>query len=193
MAIQTAITGHLGGEAIAANSIATTVFQGAQCGGIWLSQCFRGYHRQDDRRRSAAGCQTVCPETAAPFSAHWFLTGLALFLIRDGILALYSISDASRSLANQFLLVLSVTSIGTAYQMPALTGIVRGGGDTSFVFINDTIFMWCLVLPDLGSCCILLQLSPAVVFICLKSDQILKCLVAVVKVNRFRWIRTLAR
>ncbi len=27
------------------------------------------------------------------------------------------------------------------------------------------------------------------VFLCLKSDQILKCAVAVVKVNRYRWLK----
>ena len=193
MAIQTAILGHLGGEAIAANSIATTVFQvlsvaaygSASASGVIIGKTI-GEGRLQDVRRYAQKLQLL-------FLLIGFLTGLALFLVRDGILALYSISDASRSLANQFLLVLSVTSIGTAYQMPALTGIVRGGGDTSFVFINDTIFMWCLVLPISAAAAFLLQLSPVVVFICLKSDQILKCLVAVVKVNRFRWIRTLAR
>ena len=53
--------------------------------------------------------------------------------------------------------------------------------------------MWCLVLPASAAAAFALQLPPAAVFVCLKSDQILKCFVAVVKVNRFRWIRSLAR
>ena len=32
-----------------------------------------------------------------------------------------------------------------------------------------------------------------VVFACLKCDQILKCLVAVVKVNRYDWMKNLTR
>jgi hypothetical protein len=31
------------------------------------------------------------------------------------------------------------------------------------------------------------------VFACLKSDQILKCFVAVVKINRFNWMKNLTR
>jgi len=31
------------------------------------------------------------------------------------------------------------------------------------------------------------------VFACLKSDQILKCAVAAVKVNRFKWMNSLTR
>ena len=43
--------------------------------------------------------------------------------------------------------VLSVTTIGTSYQMPSLVGIVRAGGETDFVLKNDFIFMWLIVLP----------------------------------------------
>ena len=92
-------------------------------------------------------------------------------------------------LSLQFIAVLSVTIVGTSYQMPCLTGIVRGGGDTKFVLKNDTIFMWLIVLPISALTAFVFQGSPLLVFICLKSDQILKCFVAVVKVNRFKWIR----
>lgn len=73
--------------------------------------------------------------------------------------------------------------------MTCLTGIVRGGGDTNFVFYNDIIFMWCIVLPCSFIAAFVLKLSPVLIFIVLKSDQIIKCLVAVVKVNRYRWIK----
>ena len=89
----------------------------------------------------------------------------------------------------QFLTVLAVTVVGTAYQVPCLCGIVRGGGDTRFVFINEMIFMWGIVLPVSAVAAFLLNLPPLWVFICLKMDQILKCIVAVVKVNRYSWLR----
>ena len=85
--------------------------------------------------------------------------------------------------------VLSVTSVGTAYQMPCLTGIVRSGGDTGFVLKNDFIFMWLIVLPSAASAAFIFDLSPVIVFICLKADQILKCIVAVVKVNSGNWMK----
>lgn len=73
-------------------------------------------------------------------------TGAALFLCRDFVLSFYAITPESRSLALAFIAVLSVTVVGTSYQMAVLTGIVRGGGDTRFVLFNDLIFMW-------GWCC----------------------------------------
>ena len=118
------------------------------------------------------------------------LTGLMVFVCKDLVISFYDISAQARALAVQFMTVLSVTVVGTSYQMAALTGIVRGGGDTKFVLINDLIFMWGIVLPTSWAAAFWLNLPPLAVFICLKSDQILKCFVAVVKVNRFRWIKT---
>ena len=76
--------------------------------------------------------------------------------------------------------------------MPTLFGLVKSGGDVGFVFKNDTIFVFLVVLP---SAIIASYLgAPAwVVFACLKCDQILKCFVAVVKINRFNWMKNLTR
>ena len=75
--------------------------------------------------------------------------------------------------------------------MSSLTGIVSGGGETKFVLFNDIIFMWCIVLPASILSAFVLKLPCVVTFICLKADQVLKCAVAAVKVNRFRWIHVL--
>ena len=77
--------------------------------------------------------------------------------------------------------------------MPALTGLVRAGGETDFVLKNDLVFMWLLVLPSAALAAFVFHLSPTIVFICLKSDQILKCAVAAVKLNRYTWIKKISR
>lgn len=121
------------------------------------------------------------------------LCGAAVLGLNHAFVGLYSgISLAAASHAKMLIGVLSVTIIGSAYQMPCLFGLVKSGGDISFVFKNDTIFVFCVVLPSalisawLG--------APAWwVYACLKSDQILKCIVAVVKINRFDWMKNLTR
>ncbi len=98
-----------------------------------------------------------------------------LFCLRGPILSLYKITEGTRALAYSFLTVLSVTVVGTSYQVAVLTGIVRGGR-YPFVFINDLIFMWLIVLPASAAAAFWLNLSPVWVYICL-ADQILKCAV----------------
>ncbi len=120
-------------------------------------------------------------------------SGALVALIAKPFIGLYT--GISAEAARQSLLfahVMSVTIIGTGYQMPCLFGLVKSGGDIHFVFRNDTIFVFLVVLPSailaawLG--------APAwVTFACLKCDQILKCFVAVVKINRFNWMKNLTR
>jgi putative MATE family efflux protein len=193
MGIQAAILGHMGSNAIAANSIAATIFQvisvvlyGAGSAAAVITGRTVGEDRIQEVKEYAKTMQIL-------FLLIGILTGIGLFAIKGMILSFYDISGATRELADQFINVLCITGVGTAYQCACLTGIVRGGGDTRFVFINDFIFMWLIVLPLSALAAFVWNLSPLWVFIFLKSDQIAKCFVAFPKVNRFRWIRQLTR
>ncbi|MBQ4638791.1 MAG: MATE family efflux transporter [Clostridia bacterium] len=131
--------------------------------------------------------------TQVIFLCVGLLSGALVFGISKFFVGLYT--GISADAATQALLlarVISVTIIGTGYQMPCLFGLVKSGGDIHFVFKNDSIFVFCVVLPSailasyLG--------APAwVTFACLKCDQILKCFVAVVKINKFNWMKDLTR
>ena len=65
--------------------------------------------------------------------------------------------------------------------------------DTGFVFKNDTIFVFGVVLPSALIAQFVFDAPPWVVYACLQSDQILKCFVAVVKINSFNWMKNLTR
>lgn len=193
MAVQASILGHLGAMSIAANSVAATIFQiltvviyGAAGAASVITGKTIGEGRIQMIREYTKTFQVI-------FILIGILTGLGLYLVKDIILSFYAISGETKELASEFITVLSVTVVGTAYQCPCLTGVVRGGGDTKFVLYNDSIFMWGIVLPFSAMAAFWWNLSPVVVFLFLKSDQILKCFVAVVKVNRYSWIRELTR
>ena len=131
--------------------------------------------------------------TQVLFLGVGLFSGALVALVGRPFVGLYGgISDEAAAQALRFARVLAVTIIGSGYQMPCLFGLVKSGGDIHFVFINDTIFVFLVVLPSaflaskLG--------APAwVTYACLKCDQILKCFVAVVKINRFKWMKNLTR
>ena len=189
--VQSVILGHLGQSAISANSIASTLFQivsvvayGSANGTSVLIGKTIGEGRYDAVRTYAKTVQIL-------YLGIGLLTGTALYLLKDPILTFYALTPETMVMARQFMTVLSVTAVGTAYQMPSLCGIVRGGGETDFVLYNDLIFQWLIVLPAAALFAFVWKLAPVFAFAALKSDQILKCFVAVVKVNRFRWIKTI--
>ena len=193
MSAQTAILGRLGEETIAANSIATTIFQVVTVvsyGSATASSVIIGKAvGEGDIPRVKGYSKTL----QLLYLVIGVLTGLVLWLCKDFILSLYSITDATRALAVQFITVLSFTVVGTSYQCACLTGIVTGGGDTKFVLINDLIHQWLIVIPAAFLSAFVFHGPLWVTFLCLKSDQVLKCFVALFKVNRYRWVRVLTR
>ncbi|MEA4831300.1 MAG: MATE family efflux transporter [Oscillospiraceae bacterium] len=190
MAFQTAILGHMGENAISANAVSSTVFQivsvflygSASASSVIISKMI-GEGKTDMIKPCTRALQLL-------FLGFGLATGVTLFILRIPILTLYTkLSPASANLALNFMTVLSFTSIGTAYQMPVLTGIVRSGGETDFVLKNDLIFMWLIILPASVLCAFIFKFPPLAVYACLKCDQILKCSVAAIKVNRYKWIK----
>lgn len=193
MSVQTAILGRLGEDTIAANSIATTIFQvvsvvayaGSNASSVLIGKTVG----QGDIPRVKAYTKTL----QFIFLGIGLVTGLVLFACTDFIIGLYDVTAAAAELSRQFILVLSVTVVGTAYQCSCLTGIVTGGGDTKFVLINDLIHQWLIVIPSAFLSAFVFHGPLWLTFFCLKSDQILKCFVAIFKVNRYRWIHKLTR
>lgn len=195
MATQSAIIGRLGAAAISSVSIANTLLQILSVGVYGLSGATAivigktvGSGDYEKVKQYARTMQLI-------FLGMGLFTGALVFFSKDLIIqAVYrNLAPETLHMASQFLTVLSVTIVGTGYQMSVLTGIVRAGGATHFVLVNDLIFVWLIVIPSACVAAFLLHAEPWVVFACLKSDQVLKCAVAVVKVNRFRWIKNLTR
>ena len=195
MLLQTWILGRIDhdGTAIAANSIANTLFQviTVVCYGVASASSVvtgKAVGRDDigHLREYVRTMQVI-------FLGIGLLSSAVLLILKKPILAFYSITPEAYALSDSFINVLCITVIGTSYQCSCLTGIVRGGGNTKFVFYNDLIFMWCIVLPCSAIAAMVLKLSPVIVFFCLKSDQLLKCIVAVWQVNSYRWVKKVTR
>ncbi len=196
--LQTVILGHMDDNAIAANAIASTLYQmikvaivgASSAAAIQIGKAI-GSGRMDMIRSYAQTLQLM-------FVGIGVCTSSLLFLLRVPIVKLYAaispdLSAETYELALAFIAVLCVTGFGTAYQMPTITGIIRGGGDAKFVLINDLISIWGIVIPVSLLGAFVFKWSPVVVIACLNADQVFKCGAACIKVNRYRWMKKLTR
>ena len=189
MTVQIGFVGHLGTAVIAAYSIATTVFQivsvveygSASAANVLIAKTIG--EKDIPRVKLYSRCIQVM------FVLIGIVSGVIMFFFRDFIIQAYDISPAAQMYALSFMLIMSLELVGTSYQMAVITGIIRGGGDTKFAFFNDFLFMWCLILPLSGLAAFVWNLSPVWVFFILKSDQLLKCIPAALRVNGNRWIK----
>ena len=183
--------GHMAPESIAAASIADTVD-----GLVWmlplgvaiacgiLTGKTIGEGRFEAMKVQARTMQLV-------FLAIGATTALALWLARPLVLGAYGLAPSTLPVAQAFLAVITVTAASRCYQAPSLMGLVKAGGDTSFVFLNDTFWVFCWVLPGAFVAQRVLHVADWIVYAILLSDQVTKCFVAVVKINRFRWMKRL--
>lgn len=193
MLASSAILGRFPASVITATSVANTLHSLAYVTMNGMSSALGiitgktvGAGKYDRMREYAYTTQII-------FLVLGIVSGIAMFLVKGPFIGLYGgITAEAADYSRQFITVLSVTFVGTCYQVPTLFGLVKSGGDVGFVFKNDTIFVFLVVLP---SAIIASYLgAPAwVVFACLKCDQILKCFVAVIKINRFNWMKNLTR
>ncbi len=193
LAVQGGIVGRLGADSIAAVSIANTVFSVISVGVYGIASASAVIIGNAAGEGDMDKIRVYSKRLQAVFLAGGICSGFLLFIIKDYVLLLYNVSAETVAIARALMTVLSVTVIGTAYQMSTLTGIVRAGGATHFVLVNDIIFVWLIVIPLSLVMAFAVGAPTWIVFLCLKCDQILKCVVAAVKVNRYDWVKKLTK
>ena len=192
-AMQTVILGHMTSAAIAANSIASNLFLlvksipiGASAtGGIMIGKAI------------GEGDMAKVRETSVRLQKTFLCLG-----IFSGILLLYNaldrlqaadVSDATRQMADSFLKILCIITVGMSYQMPTNNGIIRGGGNSLFVVRMDLISIWGIVIPLSLIMAFVVKASPITVVWCLNADQLFKCVPAFLESNYGNWVRKLTR
>ena len=190
---QTAVLGHIGATVIAANSIAVIVFQifavtGTSCANVGsvvmgktvgegLYNKVRSYSKTMQMLFLIIG--TIC--------------GTLLFVCKDAIVGMYSVSEETKQLAISFITVLSITTVGSCYEYPVEGGIIAGGGMTEYTAWVDNLFMWLFTIPTAFLSAFVFKFPPIVTFCFLKADQLLKCIPNFITGNRYKWVRKLTR
>ena len=192
-ALQTVILGHMTAAAIAANSVASTLFLMVKSAAVGTSATASVMIGKTIGTGDMNLVREYSRQMQKIFLGIGIAGGILLFFLRIPILRLYQLSPETMAMANQFLLILSVVFVGMAYQMPTNNGIIRGGGNPSFVLKMDLVSIWMIVLPLSFVMAFVVKASPAVVVCCLNADQIFKCVPGFLMSNYGNWIRKLTR
>lgn len=192
-AMQTVILGHMTSAAIAANSVASTLFllvKSIPVGAASTASVLIGKKIGEGDLNVVKNYAVVLQKMFVVFG---LISGTLLFFLRGPVLSLYDLSDTTREMANSFLLILCVVAVTMSYQMPTNIGIIRGGGSAMFVVKVDLISIWCIVIPLAFFMAFAVKASPVLVVCCLNADQVFKCIPAFIKVNYGNWIKKLTR
>ena len=191
--LKIAILGRLGEAVMAASSIAGMLYTlvGLVTGGI------AGASGVIIGKTVGSGDYDLVKQYSRTLQVIFVVIGLigtlGMLALRDVFISLYNFTGDTQIIARQFMTVLAVTVVFTAYHASCFQGIIRAGGDTKFGLIVNSVCGYLQVLPLTFLAAFVFEWSPWVVMLCIYSDQFYKWIIALIKTNRFKWIKNLTR
>lgn len=187
------IIGHLGTDAVAANSFVVVVrnlgtilcFGFASAGGILLGKII-GENRLESARTGASKLMKLTVISGA-------LGGLVVLAIMPFALRYASLSDTAMHYLKYMLLINTYYIMGAAVNTTLIAGVFRAGGDSKFGFICDTIDMWCYAVPLGFFVAFVLKLPVLWVYFILCTDEFVKWPWVLKHYKSGKWLNNITR
>ena len=119
------------------------------------------------------------------------LLGIFIISIKNIILIPFNVSEEVVSQVSLLLVIYGFIFFIKAYNMVAVVGILRSGGDTMFCLIMDLIAVWVIGVPLAIYTGTVLMQPIHYVFIAINSQEIFKMIVIHIRLNSKKWINSL--
>ena len=185
------IMGHLGNDAVAANSVANIVKNLLSCvvfglgsaGGIMVGNEL-GAGRLDIAKEYGARLIKLAVICGA-------VSGLLMPLTEPIILAVNDLSDTAAGYLHAMLWMCTYNMVGQAINVMTINGVFSAGGDTKFGFICDTVTMWVYSIPFGLLAAFVLRLPVEAVFFVITLDEIVKLPAVYRNYKKYRWLKDL--
>lgn len=186
------IMGHLGSDAVAANSIANIVKNIIAClcigigtgSGILVGNELGRENLQLAREYGRKLCRL---SLAAGALSGLLLLGVGPFVIE----AAAGLSGQAQDYLKIMLYICSYYMIGKAINSTVIAGIFCAGGDTKFGFFCDLITMWVIIVPIGMLSAFLWKLPVPAVYFLLSLDEFVKLPAVYHHYRKYRWIKNL--
>ncbi len=120
------------------------------------------------------------------------VSAIFIMIASNPIIGSYNISDETINIAKQLMAAISIIIIFQATNSIMTKGVLRGGGDTKMLMLADNVFLWVVSIP-LGILAGFVFKLPAFwIYVCLKSDQIIKTFWCVIRLKSEKWIKKIS-
>ncbi len=187
------ILGHLGSDAVAANSFVVVVrnfgtvlcFGTASAGGILLGNVM-GAGDMTHARNYASKLMKLTVITGA-------IGGALVLSVTPFVLYFVDLSETAMHYLKYMLLINTYYIMGTAVNTTLIAGVFRAGGDSRFGLICDTIDMWCYAVPLGFIAAFVFRLPVLVVYFLLCTDEFVKWPWVIKHYRSGKWLKNITR
>jgi len=185
------IVGHISAEFVAANSIVQTANQLITIGNSSMSSASAvvigntiGEGDSGKAYRQGVAYITI----SVTFG---LVVSCAIQLLQNVYLGFYSVSPETVAMAKDFFLFLTIMSPIQTVAYVTSKGILRGGGDTRFIMVFDSILVWLFSLPLGALAGLVWHLPPFWIYFFLKLEFGAKGLICTARFFTKKWIRVI--
>lgn len=187
------ILGHLGSDAVAANSLVVVVrnfgtvlcFGTASAGGILLGNVM-GEGDMERAKEYASKLLKLTVITGA-------IGGVLILIATPFVLHFAKLSETAMHYLKYMLLINTYYVMGAAVNTTLIAGVFRSGGDTRFGLICDTIDMWCYAVPLGFIAAFVFRLPVLVVYFLLCTDEFVKWPWVIKRYRSGKWLQNITR
>lgn len=116
------------------------------------------------------------------------MAAIVAYVTRLFIVDIYNVSIQTKLIAKDIMIATAICIFFRALGSTLMMGVLRGAGDNKFVFKYEIIFMWCVAIPLSFIRVFYFKFNVPTVFLLLKSYEILKGIVAYIRVRKGNWI-----
>lgn len=186
------IMGHLGSDAVAANSVANIVKNIIACvcmgigsgSGILVGNALGAGKLEDAKHLGDRLCRLAI--------LAGILSGILILLLRPLLLNLSTnLSPAARTYLKSMLLICGYYMIGKSINSTVIAGIFCAGGDTRFGMVCDAVTMWLVIVPLGALAAFVWKLPVLAVYFLLNLDEIIKLPAVYRHYKQYRWVKDL--
>lgn len=189
----TAIIGHLGSEAVAANSVAQVARQLAQVVVFGISNATSIWLGKTLGEGKLLHAKAYAKRFAILSLILGMIGGSAILIFGPVAANMLALSETSQKYLRFMFFVMSYFVVGQAFNTTMVCGIFRSGGDTRFGLYMDVITMWgCSIL--LGAlAAFVFHATVPVVYAILLSDEVIKVPICFLRYRKYKWLRDVTR
>lgn len=189
----TAIMGHVGTDAAAANSVAAVVRDliCCMCNGIGSAAGIMVGNELGAGRLDLGKAYGIKLKNLS-YIIGFISTGLVL-LVTPLVVRMVILTDQARGYLTGMMIIMSIYMIGRCVNTVTINGVLDGGGDTLFDMYSLIVCMWLIAIPLALIGAFVLHWSPLAVYACTCLDEVGKIPWVMIRFRKYKWVQDLTR
>lgn len=189
----TAIMGHMGTDAAAANSVSAVARDliCCMCNGIGSAAGIMvGNELGAGRLAMGKAYGTKLKNISYVIG---FLSTALVLAVTPLVLRMVILTPQAREYLLGMMVIMSIYMIGRCVNTVTINGVLDGGGDTLFDMYSLIVCMWMIAIPLALIGAFVLHWSPLAVYACTCLDEVGKIPWVMLRFRKYKWVQDLTR